>query len=518
MPLPNILEFIGTNISQRKFQEAQEKLLNYLGIEVPTRTEFDSVISNVNDAIAPKADKNYVDNIVSAAANGVIPFQTQAELLLAKPTQLKVLAKAMDTRKEYLWNRTSAEGVIPVTGAWMDTGLGDLDQSKDYTNQQISVKSIYESFSAYVEVQLDPNGNSRVKLYSDSTKNLIFDTRIEQSVLEINDLKSKTEGIAIYETVKGFVTVFLDSDGISRIKEISVDGILKSFMSIDQKSLIAGTGIAIIESPGSITIEASDIVYETPHEFVLCLIAGQSNASYYGGDSSLAPAIPEGVCYIWDNTYNIVREINDGSLASDVCKQTYGPALALEFYKRTGLGLIIVNSAVGSTAQTAEADNGAGNWSPTGTLRQTAVDRIVACRAYLDSISTCFQNGFIVWTQGERDGQEIQINTITKLQYKNGLSEMVDFFKTNLGSKLPFIITTTAYYATTGDNAGSKSVRAAQSEIAHEKAGVFLGFTGAVKFFERNLMDDNVHYNQIGKNILGTALGKISSKLSAGVN
>lgn len=31
MPLPNILEFIGTNITQRKFQLAQGKLLDFVG-------------------------------------------------------------------------------------------------------------------------------------------------------------------------------------------------------------------------------------------------------------------------------------------------------------------------------------------------------------------------------------------------------------------------------------------------------------------------------------------------------
>ena len=72
MPLPNILEFIGTNISQRKFQEAQEKLLNYLGIEVPTKTELSSAISNVNDAIAVKVDKDYLDTALSSFQNGAI--------------------------------------------------------------------------------------------------------------------------------------------------------------------------------------------------------------------------------------------------------------------------------------------------------------------------------------------------------------------------------------------------------------------------------------------------------------
>ena len=72
MPLPNIIEFIGTNITQRKFQEAQEKLLNYLGIEVPTKTELNSEISKLNNAITPKADKIYVDSALSSFQNGAL--------------------------------------------------------------------------------------------------------------------------------------------------------------------------------------------------------------------------------------------------------------------------------------------------------------------------------------------------------------------------------------------------------------------------------------------------------------
>ena len=72
MPLPNIIEFIGTNITQRKFQEAQEKLLSYLGIEVPTKTELNSEISKLNNAITPKADKIYVDSALSSFQNGAL--------------------------------------------------------------------------------------------------------------------------------------------------------------------------------------------------------------------------------------------------------------------------------------------------------------------------------------------------------------------------------------------------------------------------------------------------------------
>ena len=74
-----------------------------------------------------KADLIYVNTVVSAAAEGIIPFQMETDLLLSKPDKLKVLAKALDTKKEWLWNRTSADGVTPVAGNWTDAGLSDVD-------------------------------------------------------------------------------------------------------------------------------------------------------------------------------------------------------------------------------------------------------------------------------------------------------------------------------------------------------------------------------------------------------
>lgn len=93
MPLPNILEFIGTNITQRKFQEAQEKLLNYLGIEVPTKTELNSEISKLNNAITPKADKIYVDTALAGFTNGVSKFYPTLALANADITNITIKDK-----------------------------------------------------------------------------------------------------------------------------------------------------------------------------------------------------------------------------------------------------------------------------------------------------------------------------------------------------------------------------------------------------------------------------------------
>lgn len=134
MPLPNILEFIGTNISQRKFQEAQEKLLNYLGIEVPTKTEFNSEISNLNNAIAPKADKIYVESALSSFQNGAIktyPTLAAANADIANITLNTKVSVLSATEGGDYYKATA--GAASLTKSAYDP----LTQSKDYTNKTI---------------------------------------------------------------------------------------------------------------------------------------------------------------------------------------------------------------------------------------------------------------------------------------------------------------------------------------------------------------------------------------------
>ena len=65
MPLPNILEFIGTNVTQAGFKAAQKKLLNFLSEEAATKVELSA-------AVTPKADKTYVDSALTSFQNGAI--------------------------------------------------------------------------------------------------------------------------------------------------------------------------------------------------------------------------------------------------------------------------------------------------------------------------------------------------------------------------------------------------------------------------------------------------------------
>ena len=54
-------------------------------------------------------------------------YATETALKASLPAVSEMRARADDTRKIWRWNRTSAEGVAPVTGTWTDTGLSDKD-------------------------------------------------------------------------------------------------------------------------------------------------------------------------------------------------------------------------------------------------------------------------------------------------------------------------------------------------------------------------------------------------------
>lgn len=140
MPLPNILEFIGTNISQRKFQEAQEKLLNYLGLEVSTKTELNSAISSVNSTISSKADKIYVDTALSGFTNGASKFYPTLSAANADIANIGIKDKVEvgEVANGGVWYKATA-GAASLTKSVYDP----LIQAKEFTELEISETKKY---------------------------------------------------------------------------------------------------------------------------------------------------------------------------------------------------------------------------------------------------------------------------------------------------------------------------------------------------------------------------------------
>lgn len=65
--------------------------------------------------------------------NGMFkPFQTEAELLAYIPEVDLTAAKALDTKKVWIWKQTSADGIEPKVFEWINTGLSEIDLAKKY--------------------------------------------------------------------------------------------------------------------------------------------------------------------------------------------------------------------------------------------------------------------------------------------------------------------------------------------------------------------------------------------------
>lgn len=75
--------------------------------------------------------------------NGMFkPFQTEAELLTYVPEVAPTAAKALDTKKVWIWKQTSTESIEPKVFEWIDTGLSELDQANDFTKDRIDLKPL----------------------------------------------------------------------------------------------------------------------------------------------------------------------------------------------------------------------------------------------------------------------------------------------------------------------------------------------------------------------------------------
>ena len=81
------------------------------------------------------AEINYFNKVINESIESglFIPFSTEAELLTYLPEVAPTAAKALDTKKVWIWKQTSAEGIEPKVFEWIDTGLSELDQAKKYT-------------------------------------------------------------------------------------------------------------------------------------------------------------------------------------------------------------------------------------------------------------------------------------------------------------------------------------------------------------------------------------------------
>lgn len=254
-----------------------------------------------------------------------------------------------------------------------------------------------------------------------------------------------------------------------------------------------------------------------PSEYDMFLVGGQSQGVGSGGGVVATETVPDGV----------MKQYYDGGLTDETAdpvgnasNNSAWPAFALEYWRKTGRGVIFVPAASGSTSLVAAADAGSGNWSGTGTLRGAAITLLNAAKAAANSAGLAWKFAGFIWCQGEQDAVAIDATTITKANYTTELGNLLTYLQTETGSgsTMPFIISVTGTQTAGlgGDTTGYQQIRAAQLEFAQGRANVFIGFAAAKTFVARNLMWDGVHYSARGYDEMGRALGNTAAYACSG--
>lgn len=171
------------------------------------------------------------------------------------------------------------------------------------------------------------------------------------------------------------------------------------------------------------------------------------------------------------------------------------PTFAAEYHRLTGREVDLVNSRVGGSAQTREAElaktpeTQKGCWDREGTLWQASVDMVEQLIPEHDLRG-------ILWCQGETDAAAITHQNSSLLSYQTGLLDMIGRYREHFGRPdLPVFIIRSAYELPE-DSFGYRQVRTGQERATWLAENVHIAYWKAISFPERGLMVDHVHWNQ----------------------
>lgn len=228
-------------------------------------------------------------------------------------------------------------------------------------------------------------------------------------------------------------------------------------------------------------------------------IGGQSNAVGAGGDAALSFAPAAGAAYVYSS----------GAITLLGQAKGFTPSFASAFVGATGIPILFVPVALGSTSQTAQFGNYAGNphWDIGGTMVPAALATIASATAA--AIGVGFQPRMcgMLWSQGEDEGVGFVTvpNIVDAADYLTAFPAMVGRFRA-IYPAMPFYIIRTG--APTGGEApyaaGFALVRDAQEQRAQADSRTPIVSRLASTFVARGMMADDAHWNQHALNEIGT--------------
>ncbi|MFA9375944.1 MAG: sialate O-acetylesterase [Lachnotalea sp.] len=245
-------------------------------------------------------------------------------------------------------------------------------------------------------------------------------------------------------------------------------------------------------------IEQEEITLPAGSEVDLIMFMGQSNMSGTG-ESAKAPVVIDGAGYefraISDPTklYNLTEPFGvnenktDGVDDEDLKTGSLVSSFVNSYYSGAGVPVIAVSaSAGGSTLH---------SWREDGELLPDAVNRYNAAKNWLVDNGYTIRHSYMVWLQGESDGNK----QTSKDDYIASIKDSVGVMQEN-GVEKCFII---RIGIRTKEPGMYDTIIEAQTELCRDNGDFILISTKAVEFDAMGLMRDEVHYTQGGLNLIG---------------
>lgn len=249
-------------------------------------------------------------------------------------------------------------------------------------------------------------------------------------------------------------------------------------------------------------VENKQVPLETGSEVDLIMFMGQSNMSGTG-DSDKAPVVIEGAGYefraISDPTklYPIEEPFGEnenneeGVNDEDLKTGSLVSSFVNSYYSGSGVPVVAVSaSAGGSTLH---------SWREDGELLPDAENRYNTAKEWLTENGYVIRHSYMVWLQGESDGNK----QTSKEEY---ISSMKDIFSVmqDDGIEKCFII---RIGIRTEEPGMYDTIIEAQTELCRDNEDFILVSTKAVELEHLGLMRDEVHYTQGGLNLIGEEAG-----------
>lgn len=258
-------------------------------------------------------------------------------------------------------------------------------------------------------------------------------------------------------------------------------------------------------------VAASGTSQTTPVTVDLIIFAGQSNMSGNGGNAAQAPAVAPGQGYEYrpssapNALFSVVEPFGryENGYISDVPSYQNGTLVSSfinAYYQKTGVPVVGVAATRGGTDS---------SYWVNGATKADLVSRFVKARSYLEKNNFNVRRKFVVFLQGESDS----VKGVSALEYKNNL---ISTFQPLFANGLDQVFIITPGYARNGIYSYDDVV-SAQIDLCNTSNLFTIGSTLLHSPSMNAYLNDEVHYNQTGLNMVGADAGAKAGAYASGV-